>query len=249
MTAGARYAAVLFDWGDTLVAFPGLTTDPIGHDACLERFHADLDCSCPVSWPALREAYDTVCTAQLAFSAATFREHRMTDRLAATLRLAGCECPLGPEDAERHARQMRIQLVADSRAMDGAGEVLDVLVGSVAVGVVSNHPDGELVRDTLAAAGLLDGLDTVVVSGDLGWSKPDARPFRRALADLGVAPADALFVGDTLQTDVVGAQALGLETAWLAAAGAEPQSGVRPDHRLHALVDVLALCEADRVVV
>ena len=58
--------------------------------------------------------------------------------------------------------------------------------------------------------------DAVVISGEVGVRKPDERIFRLALARLGVAAADATFVGDDPEWDLAPARRLGME-AWPAA--------------------------------
>jgi FMN phosphatase YigB (HAD superfamily) len=65
-------------------------------------------------------------------------------------------------------------------------------------------------------------LAVVVDSAVCGLSKPDPAIFALALARLGLPPRRALFVGDSLQQDVVPARAAGLRTAWLVGAGELP---------------------------
>jgi 4-nitrophenyl phosphatase len=43
--------------------------------------------------------------------------------------------------------------------------------------------------------------------------KPSPIAYRVALTALGIGPAEALMIGDRLETDVVGAQRLGMDTA------------------------------------
>ena len=52
-------------------------------------------------------------------------------------------------------------------------------------------------------------------AADVGASKPDPAMFNRALAHAGVAPAEAVHVGDHAIHDVQGAQAAGMATVWL----------------------------------
>lgn len=54
-----------------------------------------------------------------------------------------------------------------------------------------------------------------VCARDAGMAKPDPRIFLAAAAQLGVAPADILHVGDDPAMDIVGAHAAGLRTAWI----------------------------------
>lgn len=77
------------------------------------------------------------------------------------------------------------------------------------IGVVSDiHFD---VRPDLASAGVDELIDTYVLSFERGFQKPDPRMFRTALDELGVAPHEALMVGDTARTDG-GAVSIGVAT-------------------------------------
>lgn len=68
--------------------------------------------------------------------------------------------------------------------------------------------------------------------------KPMPHIFRAALARLGVAAADAVMVGDSLASDVRGAQAVGLRSIWLAPAGATA-SEVEADLTIRAFADLM----------
>lgn len=81
------------------------------------------------------------------------------------------------------------------------------------LGVVSNS-DGR-VEQALVAAGIRDCFDVVLDSALVGVEKPDPTIFRAALAALGVAASEALYVGDLYHVDVVGARAAGMEGALL----------------------------------
>lgn len=81
------------------------------------------------------------------------------------------------------------------------------------LGVVSNS-DGR-VEQALEAAGLREYFDVVIDSALAGVEKPDPRIFHAALDALGVAPEEALYVGDLYDIDVLGARAAGLEAVLL----------------------------------
>jgi putative hydrolase of the HAD superfamily len=74
--------------------------------------------------------------------------------------------------------------------------------------VVSNF-DARL-TGLLGALGLRERVDETVHSSRVGVAKPDTGIFRVALARLGVAPGEALHVGDGVDADVEGARAAGL---------------------------------------
>jgi putative hydrolase of the HAD superfamily len=66
-------------------------------------------------------------------------------------------------------------------------------------------------HEQLVGAGLAGLFDDAVSSAEAGVAKPDPAIFTRALARAGVAPEDALHVGDDVDADVAGALAAGLE--------------------------------------
>jgi putative hydrolase of the HAD superfamily len=76
-------------------------------------------------------------------------------------------------------------------------------------GVVSNF-DRRLPA-ILEGLGLTAQLDAIVLPSDAGAAKPDRRIFALALERIGVAAAEALFVGDDEQDDIEGARAAGLQ--------------------------------------
>ena len=83
--------------------------------------------------------------------------------------------------------------------------------------------------------------DAICVEEEQGVGKPDPRIFRAALEAVDAAPEDAWMVGDNLERDVAGAQALGIRGIWCdwAAAGLPARTPVRPDRIVHGLPELL----------
>src|SRR5215218_10306588 len=108
-------------------------------------------------------------------------------------------------------------------------EVPAVLVALRAAGarlaVVSNW-DVSL-HDVLERTRLRDLVDAVVISAELGAAKPDPAIFRAALERLGATAGEAMHVGDSMEHDVAGARATGLDAVLVARDGAEAPDGVR----------------------
>ena len=78
--------------------------------------------------------------------------------------------------------------------------------------VVSNAPfSGRVLRAELARHGLDRGVRFVLSSADAGSRKPSGAIFSRAVGDLGLAPDQVWFVGDTVAEDIVGARNAGLQ--------------------------------------
>ena len=70
----------------------------------------------------------------------------------------------------------------------------------------------------------------IVVSGDIGFRKPQVGAFRAAEERFGVPPEEAWFVGDTYETDVMGALGAGWRCLWIDRRGRGLAEGERmPD--------------------
>ena len=82
------------------------------------------------------------------------------------------------------------------------------------VGLVSNFDHPPHVRRILSENGWAPVFDTIVISSEVGVKKPDPAIFAQALQRTGIAPADALYVGDTHE-DVAGAMAAGIQPIFI----------------------------------
>jgi FMN hydrolase / 5-amino-6-(5-phospho-D-ribitylamino)uracil phosphatase len=82
------------------------------------------------------------------------------------------------------------------------------------IGIVTNGPT-EVQRAKLELLGIDRLVDFVLVSEEFGVAKPDPEIFREALRLAGVRPEEAVFVGDSAEFDMVGAQASGIPTVWV----------------------------------
>jgi putative hydrolase of the HAD superfamily len=129
-----------------------------------------------------------------------------------------------PEGA-RDAPDLRGALLSALRFRpypEAAGVLSELGEMKIARVVVSNW-DVSL-RGVLGATGLTALLDGIVISAEVGTSKPDPAIFARGLAVAGVRPDEALHVGDTPETDVAGALAAGLRAVHLDRSGADTEA-------------------------
>jgi len=81
--------------------------------------------------------------------------------------------------------------------------------------------------DVLGRLKLARLLDGVVTSAGVGARKPSPKIFFRALSVAGVAPRDAVHVGDSVDEDVVGARSAGIEPILIRRDGRPGPDGVR----------------------
>lgn len=128
--------------------------------------------------------------------------------------LEGLGAAVEPERVEALGRALaESALASEIVALEGAAETLAALAEAGirrALICDTGFSPGRVVRRLLDRAGLLELLEVQVFSDEAGVPKPHPRVFRHALAPLGVAPAQAVHVGDLRRTDVAGARAAGL---------------------------------------
>jgi len=94
-------------------------------------------------------------------------------------------------------------------------------------------------RGIVERLGVVDAVDAVVLSCEVGSSKPDALIYRTALDALDVGPAQAVFVDDqTAYCD--GARALGIDTRLIVRRDASPAEGFAPSTNGHTVITALS---------
>jgi putative hydrolase of the HAD superfamily len=103
--------------------------------------------------------------------------------------------------------------------------------------VIASNWDCSL-PDWLRPTGILELVDGVVTSAEVGAAKPSPRVFERALGVAGVEPSEALHVGDKVDNDVQGAAAAGVRGVLLQREG-DPPPGVESIRNLSELVALL----------
>ena len=207
--------AVLFDWTNTLVQF---TWDDellaAGHRAALGRDDPGFTARYrELVLPAVGVPYEEL------------------------LRELGVDDPDAFIDAEHDAWRSAHEVLGSAQAL------LDSLRSrGLKTGLVQNswpEPSRVLRRD-VEEAGLAELLDVLVFSEDVGVRKPHPEIFLHAARELGVDPADTVFVGDGLETDVQGAAEVGMTTVqalWFRAD--DSTRGIEPDFMAFTPMDVL----------
>ncbi|GAB6036953.1 HAD family hydrolase [Fundidesulfovibrio butyratiphilus] len=121
----------------------------------------------------------------------------------------------------------RLELYAEVR------QTLDALRPRFRMAAVSDAQSAWALPE-IRAMGLESFFDPIVVSGDLGFRKPDQRIFELALMGMELAPSEVLFVGNDMYRDVFGASRLGMKTVYYASnQGRKKSAGVEPDYILY----------------
>jgi 2-haloacid dehalogenase len=129
--------------------------------------------------------------------------------------------------------------------MDGALDLLDRLRLKYALGLITNGLS-EVQRPRLVKSGLIEYFQVVVVSGEIGYAKPEHAYFAYAHDDMGGPDKErVLVVGDNLNSDIRGGRDFGFQTCWYNPGGGQNTSDVHPDYEIAHLGEILSILGHD----
>ena len=110
----------------------------------------------------------------------------------------------------------------------------------VSMGIVSNTTNPVAIKEMeLANSGLKKYFDFAIYSSGLPFRKPHPSIFQLAIKHFQLRPGEILFVGDSPSADILGAQGVGMKTAWINRKKA--QADICPDYELESLEDLLRI--------
>jgi putative hydrolase of the HAD superfamily len=214
--------AILFDLGNTLVSYYEREDFPAILGRALRAAYASLAAD-GYRRLTLEEVLARAPRAESDPEDLSIRP--LEDRFEALFELAGAALP--HESYWRAARAFVGPMQAPAVVYPDTIPTLGLLRDAgVRVGIVSNLPWGvpsELWRGELARHAIEQYLDFTVFCADIGRRKPSPAIFRAALDRLGVAPGEALFVGDEPEWDVGGAERAGIPAVLMDRNGRHPR--------------------------
>lgn len=113
------------------------------------------------------------------------------------------------------------------------------------IGLITNSMLPMWMRDVeLEAYGLLDYFDARTTSGDVGYMKPHTAVFQHLLNQLNVPAARAIFVGDSPDHDIAGANATGMISVLMDPPHLNRElNGTEPDYTITKLEELLDILE------
>jgi len=119
---------------------------------------------------------------------------------------------------------------ANRHLVPGAIELLNLLREHCRLGVVTNNSTAEQI-EKLRALDIAGYFDAVVISEDVGFTKPDPKIFAIALERIGARPDETVFIGDNWANDIVGAINAGMAAVWLSHDGKTPALADFPEQK------------------
>ena len=111
------------------------------------------------------------------------------------------------------------------------------------LGIVSNFAIPECVVKLLQENEIENLFSVVIISGDINKRKPSPEIFETALNSLKVTGSEAVFVGDTLDTDIRGASEVGMKTIFIERRIQKEKETIHPDITIKSLKELLLKIE------
>ncbi len=119
-----------------------------------------------------------------------------------------------PDLVERLASYYTRIRVSSLKMLSGASDLLERLHEGYSTGLLTNGPS-EPQWEKIKLLEIEHLFDEIVVSGDVGFHKPDARAFSVLLSRLRTSSDRALYIGNSYTADVVGAKRTGMKVVWI----------------------------------
>ena len=107
------------------------------------------------------------------------------------------------------------------------------------VGIITNGST-QRQKAKIINTNLNNYFDTIIISEEVGLSKPDNRIFELALNKLNVQPDDVLFVGDDLEKDIAGCQNANIKGVWFNPQIIKNITEIQPYAEIHTLDSLLS---------
>ncbi len=241
-----RYIAVICDMFDTLVNFRNV------HLPLVRVNGREVRSTSPFVYEALKPLCDAVSFEDFFHAfVASYRaaeEIRNTEHREVTVHerfrmlFTRLQFPDGPDVEtlmEAGIAEHERQLVKAMEFPESHRYMLDRLRPQYRLGIISNFDYGPTVETALQRYSIRDRFEAVVVSADIGWRKPRPEIFLETFRQMGIGPAEAIFIGDTPEVDVLGAQAVGMDVIWINdGSKVLPPESPAPTHTVGSFVEV-----------
>ena len=93
-------------------------------------------------------------------------------------------------------------------------------------------------QQKIAKSGLKPVFQAYIISGERGIRKPQAGIFKQALKQLDSKPEESLFIGDSLENDIKGADMMGIRTCWLNRHKIPEDFPIKPGYHIKTLYEM-----------
>jgi len=229
--------AVLFDMFDTLML---IEKNHEFYTPSMKSAHQVLvDKGVKVNFPVFRNAYIKARNALYMEADARLEEPHFNMRIAKALESLGYCYDANSQVVAGATNAFCEGFMKYVRIDDHAESTLKKLHRKYKLGIVSNFAIPECVDTLLEKHGLDKLFDSVVVSGAVNKRKPSPEIFQKALEEIGVSAENAVFVGDTVDADVIGAKAAGMKVIFIERRVQKDAEQACPNQTIKSLSELL----------
>ena len=122
--------------------------------------------------------------------------------------------------------------------LDGAEELCKYLYGKYRLGIVTNGMK-EVQYSRVGKSSVGKYIDKIIISEEVGISKPNAGIFEYALKELGTKDKkEAIMIGDSLSADIQGGINFGIDTCWVNLKNDVPNDKIKPKYVVTKLKEI-----------
>lgn len=220
-----KYQWILFDADETLFSFNSY----LGLKAMLIRYgiefsEADYDDFQAINkplWVAYQNKEITI-------------QELQTTRFAKLAEQTG-------KDALDLNKELMAEMAIVSKPLPNVMEMLNTLYGKVKMGIITNGLEA-LQQKRLENTGTTKFFEIVVVSEVVGVAKPNSKIFEYAFEQIGnINKSQILMVGDTLSSDILGANGVGIDSCWFNHTGENNTTEIKPTYEITDIKQLIAI--------
>jgi putative hydrolase of the HAD superfamily len=231
--------AIGFDFFGTLIDATAEVTVCLGNICTQLELH-----NIPISREEFTQTYRQVTHSYREERHHAFKEVNNAHWLQDTLKRLGYDLPIASQPIQEAVNAYFSPWKL--RIYDDVYPILDKLITKYPLGLISNFTHSPFIHEALARFNLHPYFTTIIVSDDLGWRKPHPSIFHHFLEKMNVSANDVLFIGDDIECDILGAQNIGMKTAWIhrpSKQNYDSDATARPDVTIHSLTALMEILE------
>lgn len=109
------------------------------------------------------------------------------------------------------------------------------------IGLISNTISDLFIEEILGKFKIKKFFDSIVTSAQTRIRKPRPEIFKKALKELNVIESQAIMIGDSLKSDILGAKRLGIKTIYIKRSDIENNVNVTPDAIISNLLEIIPI--------
>jgi 2-haloacid dehalogenase len=165
---------------------------------------------------------------------------KLADLKVARFRDLFCAIPvLNRLDALQYSESYLDHLAEQVNLISGAAEVIRELSDKYKMGLVTNGI-ARVQRSRILKSGFNQYFPIIIISEEIGFSKPEPAFFSYTLNELGnPAPGSVMIIGDNLHSDIMGGGNAGMDTCWFNPGKVENESHILPNYTISNLCELI----------